>query len=234
MQPLRSCSRPPLHCSGGTGSLALPATSTAAVDHSGRPKAPNGSSLPRFALVAAALSLGASDAVQAATLCAPPQSPHYSLLTALSAGRNTPPHTPPLPIAYLLACALHCPTTQWPHRHPLPLHRSRAFFRRFPAVGRRLPKLRLRASPPLPSPPTHRVELPPAAPHFPRVSSMLLLFETPAGYALFKAQSDIKGVDADDLWKHFTSPEKAAEASAPIALRSAASTCHTYPPGLQR
>ena len=43
---------------------------------------------------------------------------------------------------------------------------------------------------------------------------MLVLFETPAGYALFKAQSGIKGVDADELWKHFTSPEKAAEASA--------------------
>lgn len=41
---------------------------------------------------------------------------------------------------------------------------------------------------------------------------MLVLFETPAGYALFKAQSDIKGVDADDLWKHFTSADKAAEA----------------------
>ena len=43
---------------------------------------------------------------------------------------------------------------------------------------------------------------------------MLVLFETPAGYALFKMQSDIKGASADDVWKQFTTPEKAAQASA--------------------
>ena len=37
---------------------------------------------------------------------------------------------------------------------------------------------------------------------------MLLLFETSAGYALFKVLKP-KKLDEDNLWEQFTSPEKA-------------------------
>ena len=54
---------------------------------------------------------------------------------------------------------------------------------------------------------------------------MLVLFETPAGYALFKTQGDIKAANADDVWKQFTTPEKAAQSSA--AHRTSHTHSHT-------
>lgn len=38
---------------------------------------------------------------------------------------------------------------------------------------------------------------------------MLLLFETPAGYALFKVLKEAKLQDAENLWKEFQEPESA-------------------------
>ncbi|KAG3118926.1 Nucleolar protein 58 [Phytophthora idaei] len=40
---------------------------------------------------------------------------------------------------------------------------------------------------------------------------MLVLFETAAGHALFKVQDDAKLASADDVFKHFSTPEKAAK-----------------------
>lgn len=40
---------------------------------------------------------------------------------------------------------------------------------------------------------------------------MLVLFETPAGFALFKCLKDGKMTDADDIFEAFSSPEKANE-----------------------
>lgn len=39
---------------------------------------------------------------------------------------------------------------------------------------------------------------------------MLALFETPAGYALFKVLDTGKVSDADNLYKEFQTPEKAS------------------------
>jgi nucleolar protein 58 len=39
---------------------------------------------------------------------------------------------------------------------------------------------------------------------------MLLLFETPAGYALFKVLKESKLQDVENLWKEFEDPEKAS------------------------
>jgi nucleolar protein 58 len=39
---------------------------------------------------------------------------------------------------------------------------------------------------------------------------MLVLFETPGGYALFKVLKEGKLKDADNLWQEFSSAEKAA------------------------
>jgi len=38
---------------------------------------------------------------------------------------------------------------------------------------------------------------------------MLVLFETPAGYALIKVKNEGKLSDADNLYKEFETPEKA-------------------------
>jgi nucleolar protein 58 len=38
---------------------------------------------------------------------------------------------------------------------------------------------------------------------------MLVLFETAAGYALFKVLKEDKLKEPDDLWKEFESPEEA-------------------------
>ncbi|ETN03434.1 hypothetical protein PPTG_15671 [Phytophthora nicotianae INRA-310] len=40
---------------------------------------------------------------------------------------------------------------------------------------------------------------------------MLVLFETAAGHALFKVQDEAKVASADDVFKHFSTPEKAAK-----------------------
>jgi len=40
---------------------------------------------------------------------------------------------------------------------------------------------------------------------------MLVLFETPAGYALFKVSDSTAIKDADRINKHFQSPESAAK-----------------------
>lgn len=40
---------------------------------------------------------------------------------------------------------------------------------------------------------------------------MLVLFETAAGHALFKVQDEAKLANADDVFKHFATPEKAAK-----------------------
>ncbi|KAF1780213.1 NOSIC protein [Phytophthora cactorum] len=40
---------------------------------------------------------------------------------------------------------------------------------------------------------------------------MLVLFETAAGHALFKVQDEAKLASADDVFKHFSTPEKAAK-----------------------
>ncbi|CAI5740720.1 unnamed protein product [Peronospora destructor] len=40
---------------------------------------------------------------------------------------------------------------------------------------------------------------------------MLVLFETAAGHALFKVQDEAKVASADDVYKHFSTPEKAAK-----------------------
>ena len=39
---------------------------------------------------------------------------------------------------------------------------------------------------------------------------MLVLFETPAGYALFTVLKEAKLKDVDNIWTEFSSPEKAA------------------------
>jgi nucleolar protein 58 len=39
---------------------------------------------------------------------------------------------------------------------------------------------------------------------------MLVLFETPAGYALFKVLKEGKLKDVENLWTEFSTPEKAA------------------------
>ena len=39
---------------------------------------------------------------------------------------------------------------------------------------------------------------------------MLLLFETPAGYALFKVLKESKLKDVENLWKEFENPEAAS------------------------
>lgn len=39
---------------------------------------------------------------------------------------------------------------------------------------------------------------------------MLVLFETPAGYALFKVQNESKLKDVSTIWKEFETPEAAA------------------------
>lgn len=39
---------------------------------------------------------------------------------------------------------------------------------------------------------------------------MLLLFETSAGYALFKVLKEAKLQDVENLWKEFENPEKAS------------------------
>jgi len=38
---------------------------------------------------------------------------------------------------------------------------------------------------------------------------MLVLFETPAGYALFKMADEGQLKNADDIWKNFETPEAA-------------------------
>lgn len=43
----------------------------------------------------------------------------------------------------------------------------------------------------------------------PTPSSMLVLYETAAGYALFKLVDDGKLEKPDDIWKHFETAEKA-------------------------
>jgi nucleolar protein 58 len=40
---------------------------------------------------------------------------------------------------------------------------------------------------------------------------MLVLFETAAGYALFKVLEDDKLKEPDELWKEFETPEKAKQ-----------------------
>lgn len=46
---------------------------------------------------------------------------------------------------------------------------------------------------------------------------MLVLFETPAGYALFKVLKEGKLDKVDDIFKEFTSAEKAHEACVMVA-----------------
>lgn len=41
---------------------------------------------------------------------------------------------------------------------------------------------------------------------------MLVLFETAAGYALFKVLDESKIEEADNVWKEFETPEKANKA----------------------
>ena len=63
--------------------------------------------------------------------------------------------------------------------------------------------------------------------------AMLVLFETPAGYALFKVQSDIKAANADDVWKQFTTPEKAAQASAHSRTNKLSRHACRHPPAIR-
>jgi nucleolar protein 58 len=43
-----------------------------------------------------------------------------------------------------------------------------------------------------------------------RPGRMLVLFETPGGYALFKVLNEGKLKDVENIWKEFETPEKAA------------------------
>ena len=47
---------------------------------------------------------------------------------------------------------------------------------------------------------------------------MLLLFETSAGYALFKVLKEAKLQDVENLWKEFENPEKASSMYAWVGL----------------
>jgi len=50
------------------------------------------------------------------------------------------------------------------------------------------------------------------------VQAMLVLFETPAGFSLFKVLDDNKLKSADDIWKEFQTPESAKKAYVSITI----------------
>jgi nucleolar protein 58 len=58
---------------------------------------------------------------------------------------------------------------------------------------------------------------------------MLVLFETPAGFALFKCLQDGKLSNADDIFEAFSTPEKANQ-TYEYKILDVASTKSTPPP----
>lgn len=69
--------------------------------------------------------------------------------------------------------------------------------------AQRMANLRRRVSPPPPRSPIARA----ARLAFP--AAMLVLFETPAGHALFKVADDGKLSDPAEIFKHFETPDQA-------------------------